>query len=140
MINGMKNTKLLILLLAIIATVKKDFEEGTIDVKVWKDIGMTFRDSLGRITFIDDSGFDPFFVFNADNDKTVIALSEKDNFEDSKASIEKKWKEDWKCFARDEMIDSPNVNSSFKGLGLDEDIVRKIYFINALKWLPEICI
>jgi hypothetical protein len=54
---------------------------------VGKDIGMTFRDSRGRIIFIDDSGFDPFFEFIADNDKTVMALSEKDNFEDRKASI-----------------------------------------------------
>jgi len=244
----------------VIRKLQKDFEEGAIGVKVWKDIGMTFRDSPDRFVFIDDPRFDPIFDFIAGNDKTVIAhigepkncwlpidsmtvnndrnyfrehpqfhmylqpdypsyeeliasgdnllakhpdlrlvgahlgslewsvdelasrldrypnfavdmaarvchfqvqdrgkvrdfikkyqdrlmyatdfvLSAEDNFEESKALLEKEWKSDWMYFATDETMDSPNVSGSFRGLGLDEDILEKIYFTNALKWYPEI--
>ncbi|MFC2114928.1 amidohydrolase family protein [Bacteroidota bacterium] len=244
----------------VVQKLQKDLEGGAIGVKVWKDIGMTFRDSLGRFVLIDDPLFDPIFDFIVENDITVIAhigepkncwlpidsmtvnnnknyfrehpeyhmylhpdypsyddlvasrdnlltkhpdlrlvgahlgslewsvdelalrldrypnlavdvaarvgdlqfqdrgkvrdfivkyqdrllyatdfsLSEKDNFEGRKASLEKKWKEDWKYFATDETMDSPNFDGSFRGLGLDEDILRKLYFDNALKWYPGI--
>jgi hypothetical protein len=35
-------------------------------------------------------------------------------------------------------MDSPNVNGSFKGLGLDKKILKKIYYDNAIKWYPGI--
>ncbi len=38
----------------------------------------------------------------------------------------------------DEMMDSPNFSGTFRGLGLDEDVLRKFYFANALNWFPEI--
>jgi hypothetical protein len=31
-------------------------------------------------------------------------------------------------------MESPNVDGSFRGLALDEEIVRKIYSANAQKW------
>ncbi len=58
---------------SVIARLKKDFEEGAIAVKVWKDIGMTFRDSLGNFIMIDDARFDPILDFIADNGKTLVA-------------------------------------------------------------------
>ena len=58
---------------SVIARLKKDFEEGAIAVKVWKDIGMTFQDSLGNFIMIDDSRFDPVLDFIADNGKTLVA-------------------------------------------------------------------
>ena len=57
----------------VIRTIGKDFEEGAVGLKVWKDIGMTFRDSLGNFIFIDDPLFDPIFDFVASQKKTVIA-------------------------------------------------------------------
>ncbi|MCF6332320.1 MAG: amidohydrolase [Draconibacterium sp.] len=57
----------------VIARLKKDFEGGAIAVKVWKDIGMTFRDSLGNFIMIDDPRFDPIFDFIAENGKTLVA-------------------------------------------------------------------
>jgi len=47
----------------VILSLKKDFEEGADGVKVWKDIGMTFRDSLGNFICIDDPMFDPILDF-----------------------------------------------------------------------------
>ena len=244
----------------VILKLKKDFEEGAIGVKVWKDIGMTFRDSLDQFIFIDDPRFDPIFDFIIESDKTVVAhigepkncwlpidsmtvnnnknyyrqhpeyhmylhpdypsydaliasrdnllakhpdlilvgahlgslewsvdelavrldkypnfavdmsarvgdfqfqerekvkdfiikyqdrllygtdfgISAGDDFEKRKASLERKWRGDWKYFATDETMDSPNVDGSFMGLALDEDVLRKIYFANAQKWYPEL--
>jgi predicted TIM-barrel fold metal-dependent hydrolase len=244
----------------VIRKLKQDFSQGAIGVKVWKDIGMTFRDSLGNFIFIDDPRFDPIFNFIADNNKTVIGhigepkdcwlpldsmhlnnhrnyyrahpeyhmylhpdypsydkiitsrdnmlsrypdlrfigahlgslewsvdelakrldrypnfavdlaarvgnlqaqdrdkvrdfilkyqdrllyatdfeISEEDDFEKRKASLEMDWKQDWKYFATDEIMESPDVNGSFKGLKLREDVLRKIYFENATKWIPGI--
>lgn len=57
----------------VISQLKADFDNGAVGVKVWKDIGMTFRDSLGNFIMIDDQRFDPVFKFIADNNKTLIA-------------------------------------------------------------------
>ncbi len=243
----------------VIRRLQKDFEEGAVGLKVWKDIGMTFRDSLDNFIFIDDPLFDPIFDFVASQKKTVIAhigepkncwlpvesmtvnndkkyfkehpqyhmylhpdypsyeklvesrdnllakhpdmrlvgahlgslewdvdeLAERldrfpnfavdmaarvchfqvqdrekvrefiikyqdrllyatdlviseDNFEKQIAWIEKEWRADWRYFSTDEPMDSPNVDGSFTGLGLDEDILRKIYHANAVKWYPGI--
>ena len=58
---------------SVIKGLKKDFDNGAVAVKVWKDIGMTFRDSLGNFIFIDDPRFDPVLDFIAANNKTLIA-------------------------------------------------------------------
>lgn len=244
----------------VIRRLRKDFEEGAIGVKVWKDIGMTFRDSLDNFIFIDDPMFDPIFDFIASNDKTVIAhigepkncwlpidsmtvnndknyfrehpqyhmylhpdypsyerliasrdnvlakhpdmrlvgahlgslewsvdelakrldlypnlavdmaarvchfqvqdrekvrnfiikyqdrllyatdfiISAKDDVEQKKSSIQTEWRSDWTYFATNELMNSPYINGSFSGLELDEDILRKIYYSNAVKWYPGI--
>lgn len=57
----------------VIRLLEKDFEEGAIGVKVWKDIGMTFRDSLGNFIMIDDPRFDPILQYIADHNKTLVA-------------------------------------------------------------------
>lgn len=37
------------------------FSDGSIAVKVWKNIGMDFRDNDGNLVMIDNPGFDPIF-------------------------------------------------------------------------------
>ena len=244
----------------VIRKLEKDFKEGAIGVKVWKDIGMTFRDSLNNFILIDDPLFDPIFEFIVSNEKMVIAhigepkncwlpldsmtvnndklyfsehpqyhmylhpddptyeqlvasrdnllarhpdlklvgahlgslewsvdelamrldrfpnlavdmaarvchfqvqdrekvrrfiikyqdrllyatdlvLSERDNFEERKAWLKREWRSDWSYFATGDSLKSPYVNSSFKGLNLDKDILRKIYYTNAVTWYPEL--
>lgn len=39
----------------------KCFDEGAVALKIWKDIGMTFRDTNGAFIFIDDPRFDPIY-------------------------------------------------------------------------------
>jgi predicted TIM-barrel fold metal-dependent hydrolase len=50
----------------------KSFEEGAIALKVWKDIGMTFRDKDGNFILIDDPRFDPIFDFVESQGKTLV--------------------------------------------------------------------
>ncbi|RIJ49996.1 amidohydrolase [Maribellus luteus] len=57
----------------VIKKLEKDFEDGAIGVKVWKDIGMTFRDSLGNFIMIDDQRFDSIFNFIKKEGKVVVA-------------------------------------------------------------------
>ena len=46
-----------------LAWLNKNFEEGAIAVKVWKNIGMVFRDSTGKLIMIDDPKLDRIFQF-----------------------------------------------------------------------------
>ncbi len=49
-----------------------DFIAGAMSVKIWKDIGMVFRDSLGNFVMIDDPRFDPIFDFIVAHDKILV--------------------------------------------------------------------
>jgi predicted TIM-barrel fold metal-dependent hydrolase len=55
-----------------LSRLRQDFAEGAVAVKIWKDIGMTFREPDGRFIFIDDPAFDPVFDFIAAAGKTVV--------------------------------------------------------------------
>jgi len=242
----------------VITRIQKDFDEGAIAVKVWKDIGMTFRDSMGNFIMIDDPRFDPVFDFIAENGKTVIShigepkncwlpidsmtvindkiyfkehpqyhmylhpdypsyerlIESRDNVlkkhpdlimvgahlgslewnvdelakrlerypnfavdmaarvchlqvQDRQKVIdfinqyqdrllyatdlvinnnmdhdkriarqEEEWQSDWKYFSATDEMTSPNVEGSFRGLGLSKDVLKKIYHDNAMKWYP----
>jgi predicted TIM-barrel fold metal-dependent hydrolase len=56
----------------VIEGLQKDFDKGASGVKIWKDIGMTFRDSLGKFVFIDDPLFEPILVFIAESEKPLL--------------------------------------------------------------------
>lgn len=57
----------------VIKQLKKDFDNGAIGVKVWKDIGMGIKNHDGKYIQIDDPMFDPVFQFIAAEGKTLIA-------------------------------------------------------------------
>ncbi len=56
-----------------IAKLQKDFDNGAIAVKVWKDIGMTFRNADSSFIMIDDPRLDPVFDFIAAQGKVLVA-------------------------------------------------------------------
>jgi len=58
---------------SVITRLKKDFDNGAIAVKVWKDIGMTFRDTDSSFIMIDDPRFDPVLDFIASEGKSLVA-------------------------------------------------------------------
>ena len=48
------------------------FKSGAVAVKVWKNIGMEFRDAKGRLVMIDDPKFDPVFAYIREQHKVLI--------------------------------------------------------------------
>lgn len=55
-----------------IAWLQESFDAGAIAVKVWKDIGMTFRNNDSTFIFIDDPRFDPIWDFIESQNKTLV--------------------------------------------------------------------
>jgi predicted TIM-barrel fold metal-dependent hydrolase len=49
----------------VIEELRESIEQGAVGFKIWKDIGMTFRDSLGSFVFLDDPVFAPILEFMA---------------------------------------------------------------------------
>jgi predicted TIM-barrel fold metal-dependent hydrolase len=241
----------------VVQKLQENIDKGAVGFKVWKDIGMTFRDSLGRFVFLDDPLFDPILDFmsgsglpllthigepkncwlpidsmtvngdksyfrenpqyhmymhpeypsyerliqSRDNvlarypdlkmvgahlgslewdvdelagrldrypnfavdlaarvchlqvqdrekvlefilryqDRILYATDMSvsgDNFEERRDWIENEWRSDWTFFATDSLLSSPNVENDFKGLDLSEEVLRKIFYTNALQWYP----
>jgi len=55
-----------------IARLRKSFATGAQGVKIWKNIGMVYKDSAGQFIMIDNPRFDPVIQFIIDQDKTVF--------------------------------------------------------------------
>jgi Amidohydrolase len=55
-----------------IAQLKNSFELGALGIKLWKNIGMVYKDSSGHFIMIDNPKFDPVIQFIIDQDKTVM--------------------------------------------------------------------
>jgi predicted TIM-barrel fold metal-dependent hydrolase len=56
----------------VIQELDSEFAHGAVGVKVWKNIGMGFRDARGKLVMIDDPKFDPVFEFIRQRDKVLI--------------------------------------------------------------------
>ncbi len=57
----------------VITQLKKDFENGAIGVKVWKEIGMSIKNGQGDYIQIDDPIFEPIFEFLSKENKPLLA-------------------------------------------------------------------
>jgi hypothetical protein len=55
------------------AALTRDFDNGALAVKVWKEIGMQVTDPAGRLVQIDDPIFDPILDFIRQQGKTLMA-------------------------------------------------------------------
>jgi Amidohydrolase len=56
----------------VIAQIDAAFAAGAVAVKVWKNIGMEFRDARGRLVMIDDPKFDRVFDFIRERHRVLI--------------------------------------------------------------------
>jgi hypothetical protein len=56
-----------------IEKLKKDFSKGALGIKLWKNIGMVYRDQDSSFIMIDNPKFDPVIQYVIDQDKTVMA-------------------------------------------------------------------
>ena len=56
-----------------ISRLKNSFDSGALGIKLWKNIGMTYKDSAGQFIMIDNPKFDPVIEFIIKQDKTIMA-------------------------------------------------------------------
>src|SRR5208283_4688698 len=50
----------------------RDFEQGAVAVKIWKNIGMEIKDSSGKYVMADDPRFEPIYKDIANHGKTLM--------------------------------------------------------------------
>ena len=51
---------------------QQSFDEGALGIKIWKNIGLVEKDSLGEFIMIDHPKFDPIIRFVIQQDKTIL--------------------------------------------------------------------
>jgi hypothetical protein len=56
----------------VIQLLDSEFAHGAVAVKVWKNIGMSYRDAKGKLVMIDDPRFDAVFEFIRQRNKVLI--------------------------------------------------------------------
>src|SRR5687768_6868046 len=56
-----------------IESLRAAFAKGALGIKLWKNIGMVYKDSAGNFIMVDDPRFDPVIKFIKEQDKTVMA-------------------------------------------------------------------
>jgi len=56
----------------IIAKLGASFDAGALGIKIWKNIGMVYKDSSGQFIMIDNPRFDPIIDYVIQEDKTVL--------------------------------------------------------------------
>ena len=56
----------------VIQKLREDVDRGAVGFKIWKDVGMTFRDSLGRFVFLDDPLFEPILEYMESTGLTLL--------------------------------------------------------------------
>ncbi len=63
-----------------ITKLKSDFAKGALGIKIWKNIGMSYRDSANKLIMIDNPRFDKVINYIISQDKTVMGhLAEPKN-------------------------------------------------------------
>lgn len=58
------------------------------------------------------------------------------NIEDTRKWLENEWHSDWAYFAGDSLMSSRHTDKQFMGLALEEEVLRKIFYSNAVAWYP----
>jgi predicted TIM-barrel fold metal-dependent hydrolase len=66
---------------------------------------------------------------------TDRSVNSTKNFEGTKKGIHDAWLSHWIFFATDQVINVPEAGGEVKGLHLPADVIDKIYYKNAVKWL-----
>jgi predicted TIM-barrel fold metal-dependent hydrolase len=56
----------------VVEKLREDLDDGAVGFKIWKDIGMTFRDSIGRYIFLDDPLFKPILEFMEESERPLL--------------------------------------------------------------------
>ena len=57
---------------AVITRLQNSFDQGALGIKLWKNIGMVYKDEAGEFIMIDHTRFDPIIEYIVKQDKTVM--------------------------------------------------------------------
>ena len=55
-----------------VGQLRSSFEKGALGIKIWKTVGMAYKDSSGKFIMIDDPRFDSIINFVIQQDKTLL--------------------------------------------------------------------
>lgn len=56
-----------------ISRIRETFDQGALGIKIWKNIGMTYKDADGNFIMADHPRLEPIFRFLIEQDKTLMA-------------------------------------------------------------------
>lgn len=56
-----------------ISRIRETFDQGALGIKIWKNIGMTYKDAEGNFIMADHPRLEPIFRFLIEQDKTLMA-------------------------------------------------------------------
>jgi hypothetical protein len=56
----------------VISRLQNSFAQGALGIKLWKNIGMVYKDTAGEFIMIDNPRFDPIIEYIIKQDKTVM--------------------------------------------------------------------
>ncbi len=69
---------------------------------------------------------------------TDFGVRETSDYQQVRKNIHNRWLEDWDYFTTAKSLTSKDVPNEFKGLKLKPEIVKDIFYNNAIRWYPEI--
>lgn len=65
---------------------------------------------------------------------TDLSVNESDSRKRDSTWVHKTWIDDWRYFTTKDTMTSDMFRGKFEGLQLPKEVVRKIYFENAIRW------
>jgi len=69
---------------------------------------------------------------------TDFGIRDESDLEEMISEIGQEWKDDWRYFSTEEMMSNPKIPNDYRGLGFDNEVLRKIYYDNVFQWFPEV--
>ena len=99
-------------------------------------------DMSGRICFFQSQNRDKVRNFIIKYQERLLygtdfGITEAENLKDKAEQMKNEWLQDWRYFSTQKVMKSYNIKESFIGLDLNDSVLRKIYYLNALRWYPE---
>ena len=106
-----------------ITEINRDFDQGAVAVKIWKNIGERLQDVKGRYIMPDDAMFEPIYQDIAAIHKTQVAHV-----------AESVYAFDCRFLATNDTLEYEG--HKIQGLALLLPVLHKLYHDNAVQWFP----
>jgi predicted TIM-barrel fold metal-dependent hydrolase len=125
-----------------LASLEWDVDEIARRLDKYPNMGVETAERFGQLQYQSVANYDKvrnFFIKYQDRIMygTDLVLFENDNRDTIQQKARALWLRDWKYFTTGDSLQSPQVNSRFKGLQLPKEVVDKVYYANADKWFGK---